>query len=345
MRFQALIISGVILAAFVGAGVIAFKPTSAVEVMHPHIGPVVLAVYATGTVEPSVTIPAAPRQTARLAALFVDEGQAVQKGMVMAQFEDSDFQNILVDRQAALNLAQKEYNRQLGLMKSGAISKQAFDKTVAGLDSARANVAQANANLEYLKLIAPEDGQIIRRDGEIGELIPAGQAVLWLSSLKGYRISAEVDEEDIMLVIPGQSVFIRADAFPNDVFKGVVQSITPKGDATSRSYRVRISLEEKTKLMIGMTAEANIMIREEKEAILIPDTAVKDQDVFVVRQDKIAKIHVETGARAEGQVEIRSGLTLNDWVVIDQESAPIVGATVTMRALSPQGRGSGIKTK
>lgn len=334
MRFKMVLIGGVILAMCGGAAMFFIKPTPTIAIVHPHMGPVVLAVYATGTVEPSVTIPAAPRQTARLVSLFVDEGHAVQKGMVMAQFEDADLKNILVDRQSALDLAQKEFNRQQGLMKSGAISKQAFDKAVAILDSARAGVAQAEANLGYLKLIAPEDGQVIRRDGEIGELIPAGQAVLWLSSLKGYRISAEVDEEDITLVAPGQFVLVRADAFPNDVFKGVVQTITPKGDATSRSYRVRIGLEEKTKLMIGMTAEANIMIRNEKEAMLIPDTALKDQDVFVVRQGKIEKVHVEPGARADGQVEIRSGLSTNDGVVVDQESAPAVGTSVKTRVSS-----------
>lgn len=345
MTFRKLWVGGLILVVIMGAGFIFLKPKPAIMVIHPSIGPVVLAVYATGTVEPSVTIPAAPRQTARLASLFVDEGQSVQKGMVMAQFEDLDLQNLLIERQAALDLAQKEYNRQQGLMKSGAISRQAFDKAVANLESARATVAQTEANLGYLKLVAPEDGYVIRRDGEIGELIPAGQAVLWLSSLKGYRVSAEVDEEDISLVTPGQSVLIRADAFPDDVFKGTVQSITPKGDATSRSYRVRIGLDEKSKLMIGMTAEANIMIREEKEAILIPDTAIKDQNVFVVRQGKVEKVQVVPGARADGKVEIRTGLNTNDLVVMDQKSAPNPGEKIRTRLSANKNIQSEVKAR
>ncbi len=331
MKIRMMIGIGVVLAVLVGIGFVFFNRTPVIDVVQATRGPAVLAVYATGTVEPSVTIPAAPRQTARLVNLFVDEGQSVQKGTVMAQFEDADLRNILIDRQASLDLAQKEYDRQYGLMKSGAISKQTFDKTVAALNSAKANVAQAEANLEYLKLIAPEDGQIIRRDGEIGELIPAGQAVFWMSCCKGYRISSEVDEEDISLVSPGQNVLIRADAFPNDTFQGVVQSITPKGDATARSYRVRIGLNDSSKLMIGMTAEANIMIREDKNALLLPDTAIVDDDVLIVKEGRVQKTKIETGARAEGKVEIRSGITEADIVILDATAVTDMSLTIRTR--------------
>ena len=57
-------------------------------------------------------------------------------------------------------------------------------------------------------------------------------------------------------------MLIRADAFAGKVFHGRVQSITPMGDAVARSYRVRIELAEDTPLLIGMTAETNIIIAE-----------------------------------------------------------------------------------
>lgn len=321
MRLKPVLAIFLIVALCVLYGAYSYRQSTEIKLTTPSRGPAVLAVYATGTVEASVMVPIAPRHPARLMKLLADEGQAVTKGMVMAQLEDADLQNALNDRQATLDLAQKEYDRQLRLFKSGAISNQALDKAQAGFESAKANVAQAEANLSFMKLIAPEDGTVIRREGEIGELIPANQPVLWMSCCKGLRVSAEVDEEDIALVKTGQNVVIHADAFAGEVFSGTVESITPKGDPISRSYRVRVSLAQDSKLMIGMTAETNIIISENKDALLVPATSVLDSHVFVKRHGKIEKISVEIGAKAQDKIEIRSGLTASDILLEDAAQA------------------------
>lgn len=90
------------------------------------------------------------------------------------------------------------------------------------------------------------------------------------------RVSAEVDEEDIVLVRVGQKVLIRSDAFPNQIFYGRVKSITPKGDPIARSYRVRINFSENNPLLIGMTAETNIIVHEKKNALLLPVSSISE---------------------------------------------------------------------
>src|SRR6185437_1967818 len=147
-----------------------------------------------------------------------------------------------------------------------------------------------------LKLVAPADGRIIRRDGEIGQLIAANQTVFWLSCAP-VRVSAEVDEEDIARVKPGQPVLLRADAFPGRIFDGTVESITPKGDPIARSYRVRISLAAGTPLMIGMTAETNIILRRDEHALLLPAGTVTQDMVWVVDNDRLVRRKVTVGAR------------------------------------------------
>ena len=171
------------------------------------------------------------------------------------------------------------------------------------------------ASLSYMTLLAPGDGTVIRRDGEIGELITAGEPVFWLAGQK-MRVSAEVDEEDIALVEPGQKVLISADAFPGEIFEGTVQSITPKGDPVARSYRVRISLPQDTKLMIGMTAESNIIIRETEDALLLPASVVDAGTVWIVTKDgELARKVVEIGAQDVDMIEILDGVTEDDLVV------------------------------
>lgn len=288
------------------------EPLAAIR---PETGPAVQAVYATGTVEPSVMIPIAPRLGARLTELLADEGDEVEKGAALARLEDTDLRKNVTRLEAELSLARNEYTRKSTLSKSGAISKQAIDQAGTALATAGAALEQAQAELDFLSLFAPESGRIIRRDGEPGEFIPAGQPVFFMECCAPLRIAAEVDEEDIALVKTGQDVVIAADAFPGKTFEGKVASITPKGDPVSRSYRVRIAISGQTPLMTGMTAESNIVIRRDEKALLIPATALRDGRVWVVVDGVAQARRVETGAETPAAVQILSGLGAEDLIL------------------------------
>jgi multidrug efflux system membrane fusion protein len=304
------------------------------DAAHPMRGPAVQAVYATGTVEPTVMLPIASRIGARLMTLNADEGKGVRKDDVLAQLESVDLQQSLKDMQARATFAQQDYERKSKLAKQGYVAKSALEQAKAALDSANAAAQAMQAQVGYTKLVAPADGRIIRRDGEIGQMIPANQPVFWLSCCAPLRISAEVDEEDIGLVAPGQNVLIRADAFPNQTFHGLVQSITPKGDPVARSYRVRIGFTEDVPLLIGMTAETNIVVRETKDGLLVPSSAVKQNTVWLVRGGKLAKQAVEIGAKGAEQTEILKGLTVDDVVVVAPDTGFKEGKQVRARLIT-----------
>lgn len=281
----------------------------------PQTGPAVQAVYASGSVEPTVMLPIAPRTGAHLVALLSDEGAEVQKGDVLAQLEDTDVQKAIEELSAKLDLAQKEFNRKNALKKTGAISKQALDTARSNLNAAKAALEQAQAQQDYLRLTAPEDGRIIKRDGEVGEFIPTGQAVFWMECCAPMRITVDVDEEDIPLVAVGQRVIISADAYADETFEGHVDAITPMGDSVSRSYRVRIGLAGDTPLMTGMTAEANIITRQDDNALLIPATAVRGGKVWVVENGKASIRKIKIGAQNDGAVEVLEGLSKDEAVL------------------------------
>lgn len=299
-----------------------FNPAKGVDVetATPVTAPAVQAVYATGTVEASLMIPISPKIGARLMTLEVDEGSRVEANQTLAQMEDADIQQNVSELEARANLAQKDLARAQKLGKTGAISKEALDTATANAAAANASLERAKAELGYLKLFAPEAGTIIRRDGEIGELITAGTPVFWMTGGNAMRIETEVDEEDIGLVQPGQKVIIRADAFPNQIFEGEVQSITPKGDPVARSYRVRVSLPENSPLMIGMTAETNIITQEKDAAMMIPVSAVKEGEVLKLVDGKAVPAKVTTGIKTPDAVEILEGVAADEAVVAKYDS-------------------------
>ncbi len=291
-----------------------------VEVVHSTRGPAVQAIYATGTVEATVMMPIAARASARLMELNADEGSDVKKDQVLAKLEDADLQQTIQQLHAQEDFAEKAFQRQEGLLKKGFVSQEDYDRAQSNLEAAKAATAKATSQADFMKLLAPADGRILRRDGEIGQLIPANQPVFWLSCCAPLRISAEVDEEDIALVQPGLKVLIRADAFPGKIFHGTVQSITPKGDPVSRSYRVRVEFTEETPLLIGMTAETNIIIHEHENALLLPAGAVTQDSVWLVRDGKLARATIALGAKGQDQVEILSGIAPEDVVVLKPDA-------------------------
>jgi membrane fusion protein, multidrug efflux system len=232
-------------------------------------------------------------------------------------------------------LARKNYERKAALLKNGTTSKEDHDKSKAEWDAAQAMTTKARIELDFMKITAPADGTIIKRDGEIGQLIPAQQPIFWITCCAPLRISVEVNEEDIVQVKPAQEVLIRADAFPDEIFKGTVQSITPKGDPIARTYRVRVGFTEPVPLQIGMTAETNILISKNDNALLVPSTAVLNHKVWLVRDGTLAPKEVTTGAKGVNQIEVRSGVTDGDTLVVAPTSALQAGAKIRTQFKAP----------
>ncbi|MGN2251916.1 efflux RND transporter periplasmic adaptor subunit [Frateuria sp. GZRe12] len=286
-----------------------------VDVVHAHRGTAIEAVYATGTVEPTIMLPIAARITARLAELDVDEGDRVRAGQQLARLEDTDLASNLAQLRSQEAFAHAEYRRYAALLPRGVIARTQYDKAHSDWLSARSAAGRAAAELRYARLLAPTAGMVIRRDGEIGQLMTPGSTVFWLAVDSPPRVTADVDEEDIARVASGQAVLIRADALPGQVFQGRVHGITPKGDPTGRSYRVRIAFVGRTPLQVGMTAEVNIIVRRHERALLLPDGALAGDQVWVVRDGRLQPRRVGIGIRGERQVEITSGLSGDEAVV------------------------------
>jgi len=287
-----------------------------VVVAKPVRGPAIEAVYATGTVEPSLEIRIAPRAAARLIELKADEGDDVKRGQLLARLEDSDLRAAVAEAQARVEYANAQFERTQALHRQNLVAQDAVDRTRTDLGSARAALKGAREKVQFMSLTAPADGRIIRRDGEIGELIPVNQVLFYMSGPAPLRITAEVDEEDVPRVSPGLRVLIQTDAFPNRTFEGRVAQVTPRGDPVARSYRVRISLMNDPPLAIGMTTETNIVLEERQNVLLVPTTSVVNGKVWMVDDGRAQPRDVITGVVGPERTEIRSGLDDADAVIL-----------------------------
>jgi RND family efflux transporter MFP subunit len=294
---------------------------SLVQVVAPTKGEAVDAIYASGQVEPGVQLPIAPRNAGYVATVLVREGDAVKRGQVLLRLQDDDLANGEAELAARADLARRQWQRAQDLVKQGFVSQAELDRARSEHDAVKAALARSQSQRRFLQLTAPADGLILKRDVEVGQFVNVGQALLYLSCCAPLRVSAEVDEEDIGRVQIGQPVLLRADALGDTVIAAEVTEITPKGDPVSRSYRVRMKIADPQRLRVGMTVDANIVLARRQQALLLPRTAVTEQQVWLVRNGKLERRKVVTGAATVEKIEIRSGISAQDNVVIKPDAS------------------------
>jgi RND family efflux transporter MFP subunit len=314
-----------LVAATASAAWFVFAPRQ-VAVTRPTRGPAIDAVYATGTVEPTVMLPIAPRSSGRIAELRADEGSQVKAGEVLARLDDEDLAQGIRELAARADYARAQFERTRRLVAQNFLSAAELDRSRSERDAAEAALRRARVQRDYLALSAPAAGLIIRRDGEIGQYVAAGQTVFTLSCCAPLRVAAEVDEEDIARIRVGQKVVMSSDARPGQVFSGRIHDITPKGDPLSRSYRVRVSVDAPAGLMVGMTVDTNVILGERDKALLIPSAALHGSSVWILRDGRLARRAVETGAAGDARVEVRKGLAGDEVIVLGDEAALREGA-------------------
>ncbi len=278
-------------------------------------GDAIRAIYATGVVEPLHWSKLAPHRTARLVGILRDEGDLVSKGEAVAVMESRVEEGRLQEAQARFDFTSKELARNRMLAKQHAVSDSALEDSQRDYKEAEARLHAARQEVEDLKLLAPVEGMVLRRDVEPGETVQAGQVVYWVGAPKPLRIIAEVDEEDIGQVAIGQTALIKADAFPGQVLEGTVNEITPKGDPINKVFRVRIALPDETPLMISMTVEVNIIAARVADALLVPAASVRDGKVWRAEGSRAVETPIKIGAQGDTHVQVIEGLQEGDRIL------------------------------
>ena len=114
--------------------------------------------------------------------------------------------------------------------------------------------------------------------------------------------------------------------------EGKVREITPMGDVAAKTYRVKIALPDDTPLKPGMSVEANIITREQSNALLIPTEALQGTVVYVLNGDRVHKREVKVGIRGARSVEILSGLNEGDRVVAPASAGLADGVAVRVKS-------------
>lgn len=338
-------------------------PAVSVEVARVRVGPATENAHVVGSLMADESVIIRAEAGGRIEEIHFAEGQAVERGKVLFTLDAKEQQAQLAQSQAALALSEFDHKRIQELRGKKVVSQQEYDRALAQLREARAEVALDRARLEKKTIRAPFVGLLGIRQVSPGDYVQVGQELINLEAVDPVKIDFRIPGRLVHRVRPGQALVAAVDAYPKTTFQGQIYAINPRLDASTRSVQLRGRLPNRERLLHpGMFAQVTLVLEEREEALWVPEQALVPigNDLFVYRladpfavsggnidprraqadgpkppqpMAKAVLTRVETGSRRVGEVEIRAGLGRDDTVVIAGHLKLRDGAAVSLKPL------------
>jgi RND family efflux transporter MFP subunit len=290
---------------------------------------------------------------------YVDIGQHVAKGQLLATIETPELdeqlqvaQADLKSTQADLNLANTTSTRYQNLLKSDSVSKQETDVAVSGASAKRAAMEAAQATVRRLqqlqsfeKIYAPYAGVVTVRNANVGDLINSGSSTTGSTASQIYRV-ADITKLRVFVSVPevyaadvknGDTATLTLDEYPGKVFTGLVTRNSSAIDPGSRTLNVEVDVDNRDgKLLPGAYVFVHFKLPTTARLLSIPSNALlfraEGLQVGIVRDGHVHLQRVTIGKDDGKTVEIASGLTASDHIILDPSDSLAEGQAIKVSA-------------
>jgi RND family efflux transporter MFP subunit len=362
----ALVITVVVVAALLGSGIwsrvkarttlkaeTAQVALTAVSVVSPKQTAPTQEIILPGNVQPFITSPIYARTNGYLRKWYVDIGARVKQGQLLAVIEtpevDQQLQQArsnLVTAQANLELASITKARYEGLLKTHAVAQQDVDNAVgtynankAIVEADQAAVDQYTALVSFEKIYAPFDGIVTARNTDIGDLINSGSSsaaktdLFHIAQPGVLRVYVNVPEEYSQGITVGMTADLSLAEFPGRSFHGKLVRTADSINVTTRTLLIEIDVDNPTgTLLTGSYAEVHLKVPEHKSTLILPVNTLLFRSeglrVGVVKDGKVVLTAVTPGHDFGDRIEIVSGLTPDDQVIVNPPDSIVSGQAV-----------------
>lgn len=318
-----------------------------------------------GTVEGKDRAEVSSALDREIVSISVKEGDTVSRGQLLATLKAKDDAGDRTQKyeiqQAQNNLesAQFDYETNKKLYEEGAISYSEMEKSKTAYENAQSALASARTDRsvsEDLRITSPIDGVVTRVNAKVGftaNQMQNGTALFVIEDLSSLKMEVKASEYDISKIKLGQSVSISAEVLGSTPATGVVSHIAPTGEQKESGKEmvipVEIDITPVEGLFAGVTAKADILVAESKNALCVPleailsDQATGEDYVFVVdKKNTLKKQVIETGLEGDFYVEVISGdLKEGDTIVLTPDETMTEGQTIVPQGAGADADGSG----
>jgi RND family efflux transporter MFP subunit len=334
-----------------------------VNVVHPVEGSKADDLALPGSVQAFTDTPIYSRTNGYLKKWYFDIGARVQKGELLAEIETPEIDQQLDQSRAELermqanaDLAGVTSNRWLALLAKHAVSQQEADQTranyiaaQAAVDASKANVRRLEQLQSYERIVAPFDGIITARNTDIGDLIDAGSGsanpreLFHMDATGKLRVYVAVPEVDSDAIHDGDHATLTQDSNPDLSIAGTIVRNANAIDHSTRTLNVEVDVDNaKSLLRPGAYVFVHFHLPAIGNAVTIPSNTLlfraEGLRVGIVRGDHVQLVPVTIGHDFGNSVEITSGLTPADEVILDPSDSLVSGTEVHPLAVSQRGQ-------
>jgi membrane fusion protein (multidrug efflux system) len=271
----------------------------------------------------------------------------VRQGAVLVELKNTEQDAGIVQSQAKLNQAEREYQRWQTLADKGFASKSAVDQYQAAWLSAKADLQAARARQSDRMIRAPFAGVVGLSDVAPGALVNPGAPIVTLDDLTSIRVDFQVPEQNLSQIREGQEIDASVEAYPGQKIHGRIQRIDTRVDERTRAVTARAEFPNPDRrLKPGMLIRVAIS-RGQRQAMAAPEAAVAVQGdsafVYVIHtangRAMVEQRPVVTGLRQDNFVEILDGVQPGERIVADGLNKMQPGQPVRIAAGGPGGSG------
>lgn len=334
------------------------------------IGPIARSISATGTVNPELTIIVGTYVSGVIQELSCDYNTQVKRGQSCAKIDPRPYQSMVDQGKANLAVAKAQLEkdkaslvyakltleRHATLVKTNAVSRDAYDNAKSVYDQALAQIAfdeatiqqrqavldAAQVNLDYTNIISPVDGTVVSRNVTMGQTVAASfqtpTLFLIATDLTKMQVDANVSESDIGGIRNGNKATFIVDAYSRRAFEGRVTQVrqSPQTVQNVVTYDVVVSVDNSDlALKPGLTAATRIIVDQRSAVLRVPNQALryaptgtvhhetKQPRVWVLRNGTPTPVQVTGGLEDDEFTEIVQGdLKVDDRVIIAEQENP-----------------------
>jgi RND family efflux transporter MFP subunit len=289
----------------------------------------------TGTIEAFEVTHLGAATPGQVEKIYVEVGDKVKKGQLIALFDRTK----LMQARIQLATLEQDMKRMDTLLAAGSIAQQKYDQLKAQYDITKTNVEFLERNTEVK---SPINGIITGKyieDGEIFSMAPNPKtggkgAIVSIMNIRDVKVLFGISEKYFPVLKKGMKSNIKLDIFPEKSFTGSIYRIHPVIDKMTRTFTVEnIISNTKELLRPGMFARVELKLGI-MEVLIVPSTAVLKQTgtneryVFVYEDGNAVRKTVHLGRLIEDNIEIVSGLTENEQLIIEGQSKLMDGSSV-----------------
>jgi len=280
------------------------------------------SIQAAGIISTDSQIKLAFKTGGLIKKVYVDEGQSIKTGQLLAELDLSEIDAQVNQANIAYNKALRDFERVERLFKDEAATQTNLLDAKTGLDISMQSLKAAQFNQKLSKIYSPINGKVLKKLIEPGELItPFVPAFVVGNNTSSFVVKVGLTDKDIVKVKIGNTAFIEVDAYPEEKFKAIITQIAQMVNPSTGTYEVELSLEQSNKSFItGFVARAFINPQINKIGLMIPISALVEANedkgiVYVFENGKANKKEIIIGNIIDEYVEVKNGLIESDALI------------------------------